>query len=203
MAFDKNIAASVAESFGAKKQAREELILKRRSELYIKIPELKALEDEIAKVSFKTFLKVADGFDPDKAAVSIKEEVDSLTAKRDALIKGAGYDKDYLNPPYDCPLCKDEGFLDNSYCHCFRKELIKRTFAESNLANLSDSTFDNFSLKYYNGEDKYVAEQNLNACRRYAEKFTKSSPSLLFMGGTGLGKTHLSTSIAKAVIDKG
>lgn len=210
MAFDKNIAASVAESFGAKKQAREELILKRRSELYIKIPELKALEDEIAKVSFKTFLKVADGFDPDKAAVSIKEEVDSLTAKRDALIKGASYDKYYLNPPYDCPLCKDEGFLDNSYCHCFRKELIKRTFAESNLANLSDSTFDNFSLNWYSDEaaegeisPRKNMEKVLAECITYAENFESINDNLLLTGPSGLGKTFLSSCIAAKLINEG
>lgn len=210
MAFDKNIAAAVAESFGAKKQAREELILKRRSELYIKIPELKALEDEIAKVSFKTFLKVADGFDPDKAAVSIKEEVDRLTGERDALIKGAGYDKDYLNPPYDCPLCKDEGFLDNSYCHCFRKELIKRTFAESNLANLSDSSFDNFSLNWYSDEaaegeisPRKNMEKVLAECITYAENFESINDNLLLTGPSGLGKTFLSSCIAAKLIADG
>lgn len=210
MAFDKNIAASVAESFGAKKQAREELILKRKAELYDKIPELKSLEDEIAKVSFKTFLKVADGFDPDKAAVSIKEEVDRLTSKRDALIEGAGYNKDYLNPPYDCPLCKDEGFLDNSYCHCFRKELIKRTFAESNLANLSDNTFDNFSLNWYSDEategeisPRKNMEKIFLECKTFAENFDKVTDNLLLTGPSGLGKTFLSSCIASKLIEDG
>ena len=210
MAFDKNIAASVAESFGAKKQAREELILKRKAELYDKIPELKSLEDEIAKVSFKTFLKVADGFDPDKAAVSIKEEVDRLTSKRDALIEGAGYNRDYLNPPYDCPLCKDEGFLDNSYCHCFRKELIKRTFAESNLANLSDNTFDNFSLNWYSDEategeisPRKNMEKIFLECKTFAENFDKVTDNLLLTGPSGLGKTFLSSCIASKLIEDG
>ncbi len=210
MAFDKNIAASVAESFGAKKQAREELILKRKAELYDKIPELKSLEDEIAKVSFKTFLKVADGFDPDKAAVSIKEEVDRLTSKRDALIEGTGYNKDYLNPPYDCPLCKDEGFLDNSYCYCFRKELIKRTFAESNLANLSDNTFDNFSLNWYSDEategeisPRKNMEKIFLECKTFAENFDKVTDNLLLTGPSGLGKTFLSSCIASKLIEDG
>ena len=125
MPYDKNIAASVAEAFAAKKQARGELIDKRRAELYMKIPTLKALEDEIASVSFKTFLKVADGFDWEKAALSIKEEVTTLTEKRDMLLKNAGFSPDYLNPAYDCPLCKDEGFLDSTYCNCFKKETTK------------------------------------------------------------------------------
>ena len=210
MAFDKNIAASVAESFGAKKQAREELILKRRSELYIKIPELKALEDEIARVSFKTFLKVADGFDPEKAALSIKADVDSLTKKRDNLIMGAGYDKNYLNPSYDCPLCKDEGFLDNTYCNCFRKELIKRTFAESNLANLSDNTFDKFSFNWYSDEaepgeisPRKNIEKIFSECKKFAENFENINDNLLLTGPSGLGKTFLSSAIATKLINDG
>ena len=44
----------------------------------------------------------------------------------------------------------------------------------------------------------------LRACRDYAENFNvATSGNVLFIGGTGLGKTHLSTSIARVVIEKG
>ena len=210
MAFDKNLAAAVAEEFEAKKQAREELIRIRKAELYSKIPSLSALENEIASVSFKTFIKVADGFDAEKAALSIKEEVDRLTEKRDTLITEAGYPKDYLNPSYNCPLCKDEGFSDTSYCHCFRKELIKRTFAESNLANLSDNTFDKFSLSWYSdeAEDGEISprknmEKVLAECMTFAENFDKTKDNLLLTGPSGLGKTFLSSCIAAKLINDG
>jgi DNA replication protein DnaC len=42
-----------------------------------------------------------------------------------------------------------------------------------------------------------------NCCKRYAQRFTPSSESILMIGGTGLGKTHLSAAIAKVVIEKG
>ncbi len=210
MAYDKNIAATVAEAFAKKKQAREELIEKRRLELYREIPTLKALEDEIASVSFKTFLKVADGFDAEKAATAIKEEVTALTEKRDKLIISAGYDKNYLNPSYDCPLCKDEGFLDNSYCNCFRKELIKLTFAESNLASLSNSSFDDFSLSWYsdkaeNGEisPRENMEKVLSECIKFSENFETTKDNLLLTGPSGLGKTFLSSCIASKLINQG
>ena len=37
----------------------------------------------------------------------------------------------------------------------------------------------------------------------YAQTFTPHSPNLMFMGGTGLGKTHLSLAIANVAINKG
>ena len=40
-------------------------------------------------------------------------------------------------------------------------------------------------------------------CRRYAKEFTGRSPSLLFTGGPGLGKTFLSACIARSVADSG
>ena len=68
---------------------------------------------------------------------------------------------------------------------------------------LSKQGFDNFSLKYYDGDDRIIMEQNLGICKSYAEGFGDGSESLLLMGNTGLGKTHLSTSIAACVIEKG
>ncbi len=210
MAFDKNIAASVAEVFQAKRKAREELIEKRRLELYQKIPSLKSLESEIASVSFRTFLKVADGFDAEKAAVSIKEEVNRLTEKRDLLIKEAGFPADYINPSYDCPLCKDEGFLDNTYCHCFKKELIKRTFSESNLASLSGNSFSDFSLSWYSDEaeegglsPRKNMEKVFDECKKFADNFNSVSDNLLLTGPSGLGKTFLSSCIANKLITDG
>ena len=43
----------------------------------------------------------------------------------------------------------------------------------------------------------------LNYCRDYAAKFSQNSPNLLFMGHTGLGKTHLALAIADAVLEGG
>ena len=37
----------------------------------------------------------------------------------------------------------------------------------------------------------------------YAQTFTPQSPNLMFMGGTGLGKTHLSLAIANVALNKG
>jgi DNA replication protein DnaC len=43
----------------------------------------------------------------------------------------------------------------------------------------------------------------LDACKRYAAEFSRESPSLLMLGKTGLGKTHLSLAICSALAEKG
>ena len=46
-------------------------------------------------------------------------------------------------------------------------------------------------------------EKNLQVCRSYAATFTRNSGNLLCVGGTGLGKTFLSLSIARVVTERG
>ena len=46
-------------------------------------------------------------------------------------------------------------------------------------------------------------EKILFNCMDYAKNLSFSSPNIIMMGSTGLGKTHLSLAIARAVIDKG
>ena len=74
---------------------------------------------------------------------------------------------------------------------------------------LRRQSFENFSLDYYrsSSEEYRRMEQNLRTVREYANSFAmdRDHPpqSLLFFGGTGLGKTHLSTAVARVVIERG
>ncbi|MEG0229742.1 MAG: ATP-binding protein, partial [Oscillospiraceae bacterium] len=72
------------------------------------------------------------------------------------------------------------------------------------------SSLETFDLNYYSkdkdddGLSPYDRmERTFNFCKSYSDDFSLKSQSILFTGGTGLGKTHLSLSIAKSAIDKG
>lgn len=179
----------------------------RLAEAYEKLPELKEIDAAFPRIGREIIAAFAGSGDPAETANRIgalrKESEELESARAECLISG-GFDADYTKPRYECKKCNDTGYLEDKMCECMRRECVLMGYQTSGLGVLlTQQSFDNFSLKYYTGEDRFIAEQNFNACKRYADGFTKSSPSLLFMGGTGLGKTHLSTSIAKAVIDKG
>ena len=97
--------------------------------------------------------------------------------------------------------CNDTGYYQDHYCNCLEQEIASSAIREMNRsAQLALATFDQFSLEYYrgrtsqNGEDCYAMMRRiLSACQSYAAGFTEKSPSLLFYGGTGLGKN---TSVA-------
>ena len=93
-----------------------------------------------------------------------------------------------------------------------KKALVMEHYRDSGIGKLlKRQSFENFDLRFYSDRllpgqtysPRDVMAGHLKYCRDYAEHYTTDSPSLLFIGGTGLGKTHLSTAIAAKVIDRG
>lgn len=137
----------------------------------------------------------------------VRRDVEALREARALLLEQNGYPADYTDVHYECETCRDTGFTDTKMCACFRRALTLRGYETSGVGKLiGRQTFDTFSLGYYQNDPQTLSrmKRNLDTVRRYAETFSpKESGSLLFMGGTGLGKTHLSSALAKAVIDRG
>jgi DNA replication protein DnaC len=125
-----------------------------------------------------------------------------LQAKKQKLLVENGYDEDALAVKYTCSACKDTGFIGSRRCKCHNELLqdIERKNL-SRIAPIENCTFDTFETKYY--PDVERAERIKATCVKYGTQFTTRSKSIIFYGGTGLGKTHLSLAIANAVINRG
>ena len=85
-----------------------------------------------------------------------------------------------------------------------RRALILAGYESSGIgALIGEQSFENFSFDYY-GSGAENMRMYVNNIRNFADSFDgKLYRNYLFLGGTGLGKTHLSSSLAKAVIDRG
>ena len=183
----------------AESEAHQRLI-----EVYKKLPELKELDAHYPLIG----QGIINAFsNPKTAAKTIEElhkESDALNEARAQYLESIGLPSDYTAPRYFCKKCKDTGYLEYRMCDCMKKELVKMSYKSSGLGSLLETqSFDNFSLDFYTGEDRLTMEMNVEIAKNFVEGFGKDTPSLLLMGGTGLGKTHLSTAIASAVIEKG
>ena len=66
-----------------------------------------------------------------------------------------------------------------------------------------ECSFDNFSLAYYDREQRTVMGRVVESCLRYVREFNRESKNLLFTGPPGLGKTHLSLAVAEGVVRSG
>ena len=126
------------------------------------------------------------------------------------ILTDAGFPSDYLNPVFDCPLCKDTGYVGNEKCSCFRQAEIDFLYDQSGIDSASYSvSFDQFRLDYYpkemtdpvTGMTAYeAADKALSVCRDFVQDFP-GGKNLLLYGPTGVGKTFLSNCMAKEILN--
>lgn len=204
-AFDK--AAAVLEERRKKAEIEQQ---KRVEEISLAAPEIEILQRNLKKTGFELIKLIMQGGEDTKILVErIKEKNLSTQQTIEELLEAIKGDRHYLDVHYYCEKCKDYGYSEGKRCSCMEELLKKFTTQELNencLIELHD--FDEFSLDYYeksndgsfSSYDKMY--QNFEYCKDYAENFTVKSPSLFFFGKTGLGKTFLSSCIAKALFDK-
>ncbi|MBE6626838.1 MAG: hypothetical protein E7628_06640 [Ruminococcaceae bacterium] len=140
-----------------------------------------------------------------KTIDQIHADYDALVAKKKQLLVENGYPENFCDINFHCKKCSDTGYVGINICECLKKEIVSASLEASGLYSLVDKqTFASFSLDYYEKDDKIVMAQNVRILESFANTFVPGkSDSFLFVGDTGLGKTHLSTATAKAVIEKG
>lgn len=182
----------------------------RYEEVYRKLPEFKTLDESISILSVQYGKRLLNG--DDSALGSLKEELEILRSSKKELLTSAGFPEDYLEPVYDCPDCKDTGYIGNQKCHCFKQAVIQLLYEQSNIKEFpSEASFDNFSLDFYSAShyDKTTGRSarammadTLQICRRYIDTFGKEFHNLFFYGSVGVGKTFLSTCIAREIMER-
>lgn len=130
------------------------------------------------------------------------------------LLTECGYPEDYLDVPYTCSVCSDTGFHLGKRCECLKALIVKNSVNEFNNNGHVNSkcSFENFSLEYYDTKpisentersERTIMSEIFENCKQYSMRFSKNANSILMVGGTGLGKTHLSVSIAQTVMMSG
>jgi DNA replication protein DnaC len=190
-------------------RARETASL-RREELYSKVPELRETDQLLASTGIGAVRAVLAGAPED--IQKIKKQNLALQRRRQEILAGLDLTPDYLEPQYTCPACQDEGYVNGKRCRCYEQLLKEISYRRLNdISSLSlQASFDNFKLDYYSPvsdasgtSPRKRMEEIYRYCVRYAQSVTPGSKSLLLSGPTGLGKTHLSLSIAKTAIQNG
>lgn len=182
----------------------------RTDEIALNVPEIDEIRRKLSQIGLnisKVFLYSTDKkADIDK----LMQQSLALQKRRSEVLAENGYDESALETHYTCPECQDTGFIKNRRCSC-HTELLKDIERESlaKIAPIADCTFESFNVNYYPDEardgisPRMKAEKIASSCERYATSFKRGASNLLFMGSTGLGKTHLSLAIANVVINKG
>ena len=187
----------------------EQDLEKRRELLYARSERAKQLERNIAKTSIMAARIIFKGGNVREEREKLKASNMKAQKELENIIAGFGFPSNYLEIWHKCEKCKDTGYADDKMCDCMKKLCRDIEYKKLNETSpLELSSFDTFSLEYYSKEggcnsDNQFMKNTLQKCRQYANEFPRHSKSLLFQGGPGLGKTHLSLAIARQVIDNG
>lgn len=183
----------------------------RSNDIKNNIPEIAQIQQKLSKIGLEISKIFFYKGDTDERLKTLRAQSEALVEERSLILRKNGYKENAMLPEHICPVCEDRGFISGRMCNC-HKQLLKDIMHEeiSRLAPLDKCTFDNFSLECYSSQSlensivpRNKAERVFEAARKYAQNFSMSSKNLLFIGATGLGKTHLSLAIVNVVINKG
>ena len=182
-----------------KKRLYAELELEeRKKQLYLKLPRLKEIEDELNNYAINTAKNILNN--NSSSLNNLTNKINSLKKEKETILKNNNLDLSYLQPFYSCMNCKDTGYvLDNNYktimCNCLKQKLLNISF---NKSNIKKENFDNFNEDLFSTQiDLAKNKRNISPqsniiyikqkCEEFIENFDNPKyKNLLFTGNTGL-----------------
>ncbi|MDO4283727.1 MAG: ATP-binding protein [Eubacteriales bacterium] len=232
MALSKEQYDSIMLRYANTQNRRRRELDRRRSEVYARIPEYRALESEVPSEGMRLLrarLLGEDGVSPCTAspkhgdtppalmtpkqsaasgsavpAAPLQKQISEVAARKSALLSSHGFPADYLEVPFTCPDCRDTGFIGNEKCHCFRAQEITLLYNQSGIQELArTNNFATLSDEFYHGDDLKRFQRTLMICRDFVANFPSRYKNIYFYGTVGTGKSFLSVCIAHELIEKG
>ena len=176
---------------------------KRKEELYKSLPRLQEIDDTLSKEAIRISKLLITAKDS-TLLTDLNNKIESLKKEKESILKSKGLDLDYLKPRFSCKDCQDTGYITKNFntemCHCLKQKLFDIEYNKSNIYNLKNQNFENFSLELYSNEineEKYNSKlsprDNIAKIEKLAHRFienfdNENEKNLLFTGNTGLRK---------------
>ena len=193
----------------------------RKKELFKTNPRLQEIETEISLNSIQASkaILLANSKEKSSLIANLKKKNNILIKEKNEFLKNLLKDNNYLNPHFECKMCKDTGYIkkDNSsvMCSCLKQKIFDIAYNKSNMGNLQRENFSNFDLRIFSdkpNKEKYKSDisprENIQIIREKAKNFIEhfddpEEKNLIFTGNTGVGKTFLTNCIANEILKLG
>ena len=193
---------SIMREYEERQRKNRRLLEERTDQVYRQVEGYRSLCNQAASLSVSQGKKLLEG-DRD-ALVDLKGSLASLSLQKQRLLTEAGFPSNYLEPVYDCPDCKDTGYIEGQKCHCFRQAIVRLLYEQSGIRDmLEKENFSVLSYDYYQGEDLERFQKAVIGCRNFIKTFDTDYQNLFFYGTVGTGKSFLSGCVAKELIESG
>ena len=211
MAYSEAVLQRAQARLAQARQQHDEETRSRIEAIYAQQPRLRQIDQTLRQTAARIMaVSFRRGEDPAAAMAELKKENLALQQERDWILQAEGLEPDDLTVQPICPTCGGTGYVGAVMCECL-KELCRQE-QKKELTNLFGAeSFEKFRLDLYPEQydnqlkrsPREVMNRTYHDTLSYAQNFTCTSPSLLFVGATGLGKTYLSACIARTVADRG
>lgn len=216
----KNIHILIQNEYEKRQKEIYDEIALRKKEVYSKIPKIEEIDNEIQFTGIKYTKMILQDANTANALVNeLREKLESLKSEKTMLLNKFSYPSNYLEPKYNCNLCKDTGYVgdvgNTQKCSCYKQKYINNLYNQSNLKLALFENFSMFNEKYYPDvvdEEKYgiriSPRKNILMIKDRAFDFIENITSpdnknLFFSGPTGVGKTFMINCIAAEIINRG
>jgi len=192
---------SLLKEYAQKKLHAELDLEKRKEQLYLNIPKLQEIENELNSFAISTAKNILSN--STSSIENLQDKISILKEEKYDILKENGIAINYLSPFYECSKCNDTGYIQsNNYnpelCNCLKQKLIDISFNESNMSNLNKENFNTFDENLFSDEIN-ISKYNFNIsprdnikdikekCTHFVNTFDDpSTKNLLFVGNTGL-----------------
>jgi DNA replication protein DnaC len=212
MAYDKALTATILRQLEHSREQRAAELEEHRYTLAREIPQIAQIDRELRQTSARAMRIAFESNNTDIKIEALKQRNLELQQEKRRLMLAAGYPADYLTLHFDCPICQDTGYADKQLCTCVKRKVVQaQKKALSSLLPIDRETFATFQLDYYSDipdnnlgcSPRDMARINLRQCQSFSEQFGAAYSNLLLYGSAGLGKTFLSSCIARRVTERG
>ena len=210
MAYSAEVVKRARERLAQAREDRESENRQHLAEAYARVPRIREIDMQLrrtmAQAAQAAFLQGSDGRELLEQA---RQENLALQREREELVRQY-FEEGYLDDSPICRLCGGTGYVGSTMCECLT-ELCRQEQKKEISILAGKESFSQFRLDYYpdridpmyGASPRTIMERNFQTCRKYAMYFGQNAGNLLFVGGTGLGKTFLSACIARTVADRG
>lgn len=203
----------IIRGYEERQRENRRILESRREEIYAQIPEFQDLDATLGDAISARILRLkSESGTPQgsEGSSSLRPTpFQEIQERRKALLEKKGYPADYLDPIYDCPDCKDTGYVLSEdgtrlKCHCFRDQEVAYLYEQSNLQGvLSTDRFSNLTYEYcQKPEDLEHLQKAVKISLDFVRNFDSVEQNLLFCGTVGTGKSFLSGCIANELLQR-
>ncbi len=210
MPYSQNVVRRARQRLENLKSEKQSLYRARLFEVYERLPQVRTIDMQLrASMTQAAQAAFTKGEDGAAAIEKVKQENLALQSQRKALID-ANFPEGFLDEAPFCPHCGGVGYLGSTMCQCLkqlcaleqRNEIAMLTTGAENFQALRLDVYPDTVDARFGVSPRTVMERNFRIAKRFADTFGQGG-HLLFVGGTGLGKTFLSACIANEVADQG